>query len=120
MFRAECPKAFRRNYYIGSVGDVNCQVLDRYVAGQIDKHRVVDPQFQQRLESLQYHDPTVALELVRTSNHGRFIYNLHDVLESSDRTFDIRESTLRGMRNAIWARLWSKRRWAAKASGAAG
>jgi hypothetical protein len=38
ILREKNPKAFRRNYFIGSVGEVNSQVLDQYVGKQAGKH----------------------------------------------------------------------------------
>jgi REP element-mobilizing transposase RayT len=110
LIRNQYPSAFRRNYFIGSVGDANCRALDHYIAGQTAKHPMVDAAVQKRLQSLQFHDPAINLEQVRTSSHGCFVYNLQVVVENLDGLNDIRESVLIDSR-AIIIRTAAKKKW---------
>jgi Transposase IS200 like len=54
VIRDKNPKAFRRNYFIGSVGEVNSQVLDQYVGKQGVKHPMADSTVQSRNESVNF------------------------------------------------------------------
>jgi REP element-mobilizing transposase RayT len=110
LLQAQHAIAFRRNYFIGSVGSAHCEVLDRYVAGQTDKHVMVDPRVQERLYSVQFHDAAIDLTHARTSNHGRFIYNLQIVLENVENLHDIREAVLLDSR-AMVIRVAAKKDW---------
>ncbi len=84
LLRERCPRAFRRNYRIETVGTANARSLGRYLDGQTQHHPMVDPQVQKQLEALQFHDPTVDLERVRYSGHGQFIHNLQVVIENTE------------------------------------
>ncbi len=110
LIRTQRSSDFRRNYYIGSVGNANCQVLDQYVAGQTGKHSMADPNVQKRLQSLQFHDAAIDLDQARTSSHGRFIYNLQVVIENTDRLHDVREGVLLDLR-AMIVRTAAKKQW---------
>ena len=59
ILRSQFPSAFRRNYFIGSVGEANSETLSNYVARQTDRHPMVDDRVMAKLESLQFHDPAV-------------------------------------------------------------
>ena len=72
LIRKQQSNAVRRNYYIGSLGDAHCRVLDQYVAGQTAKHSMVDANVQKRLQSLQFRDATVDLAQAQTTSHSRF------------------------------------------------
>ncbi len=76
LLRDRCPRAFRRNYRIESVGTANARSLSKYLDGQTKHHPMADPRVQNRLDGLQFHDPSVDLERVRYSSHGQFIHNL--------------------------------------------
>lgn len=101
LIRSQQPKAFRRNYFIGSVGEANCRVLDGYIARQTSKHRMADPDVQGRLQSLQFHDASVDLGQVVTSNYGQFVYGLQVVVETEAGWNEIRPSVLAGSRGMI-------------------
>ena len=94
LVRSQCPKAFRRNYGMYSVGTAKQDVVDRYVASQLGHHRMADPRVQEKLERFQYHAPDVDLVTPRHSSHGEFIYNLHLVLVNDERWTEIRDSVL--------------------------
>jgi REP element-mobilizing transposase RayT len=46
LIRQTRAKAFRRNYFIASVGNANCQVMARYIGRQATKHPMADPNVQ--------------------------------------------------------------------------
>lgn len=91
LLRDKLPKAFRRNYSIHSVGSANVDAVQQYVASQLDKHPMADPNVQQRLAQFQYFDPGVDLSCVRRSSYGEFVYNLHVVLVHRERAIDVRQ-----------------------------
>ena len=62
------PRAFRRNYRIESVGEVNANALDGYVARQTKRHPMAGPHVQRRLDELQFHEPCVDLSRIRYSS----------------------------------------------------
>ena len=82
MLRSTHPSAFRRNYFIGSVGDANSDTLNSYVAHQIEKHPMADDRITAKLAAIQFHDPKVALDEERVSSHGKFVYSLQVVVEN--------------------------------------
>jgi len=110
VIRDKSPKAFRRNYFIGSVGEVNSRVLDQYIGKQAAKHPMADPTVQSRLEAHQFHDPRVDLSSRRTGNYGQYVHSLQIVLESSGNWHEVREDVLSGARNMI-VRCASKKGW---------
>jgi REP element-mobilizing transposase RayT len=101
LVRDRLPKAFRRNYYIGSVGEANCDVLDQYIARQTSKHPMADPEIQERLERFQFHNPAVDLGAKRTGNYGQFVHSLQIVLRTADGWHEVRESVLAGKQKMI-------------------
>lgn len=97
----ECPDVFRRSYRLTSVGETNGPTLQDYVGRQAQHHRMADARVQQRLESLQFHDPAVDLAELQYSAHGQYLVNLHLVFENRDRLQDIREESLRKTRDMV-------------------
>ncbi len=108
LIRADNPNAFRRNYFIGSVGEANCRVLDKYIAGQTSKHPMADPKVQRRIEALQFHDEAVDLGQTMTGNYGQFVYSLQVVVENEGN--EIRQSVLARSRSVI-IRTAAKKDW---------
>lgn len=101
LLNATHPSMFRRNYRIDTVGDANCEQLDRYVAGQTDKHPMADHRIQDILESLQFHDPKVDLSAVQTSSFGQYVNGLQIVIENEGSWNEVRNHILLGMRQMI-------------------
>lgn len=110
IIRDQIPKAFRRNYFIGSVGESNCAVLDQYVARQTSKHPMADPRVQARFEQLQYHNPTVDLGVKRTGTYGQFVHSLQIVLRTAHGWNEVRESVLTSSQNVV-LRAAGQKRW---------
>jgi len=101
LIREKLPKAFRRNYRIESVGEVNNDVLQAYVARQADRHRMAETRVQKFFESLRFFNPQVDLSKVRYSAHGQFLHSLQIVLENADHLHDVREHSLRAIQDMI-------------------
>jgi len=110
VIRDENPKAFRRNYFIGSVGEVNSQILDQYVGKQAAKHPMADSTVQSRIEALQFQDSLVDLGSRRTGNYGQYVNSLQIVLENSEDWHEVREEVLLASRNMI-LRCAAKKGW---------
>jgi REP element-mobilizing transposase RayT len=108
--RDKIPKAFRRNYFIGSVGEANCELLDQYVGKQSRKHPMADAAVQARIAALQFHDSRVDLSAQRTGTYGKFVHGLQIVLENAEDWHEVRESFLLRSRNMILA-CAAKKRW---------
>jgi REP element-mobilizing transposase RayT len=92
--KVEQPKAFRRNYFIHSIGSVNRAILQTYVADQLGHHPMADPRVESVLQKYQTQNSDVDLSYERTTAHGRFIYNLQVVLVNAGRWREIREDRL--------------------------
>jgi REP element-mobilizing transposase RayT len=110
LLRHQIPQAFRRNYRLESVGEVNNRVLQAYVTGQVQRHPMADSRVAQRLAQLQFHDDRVDLSVLRYSAHGQFIFNLHLVLENAGHLHDVRQEALAGLR-AMLVRACDKKSW---------
>jgi hypothetical protein len=110
LIRSEHPKTFRRNYFIGSVGEANCRVLDAYIAKQTSRHPMADPDVPGRLQSLQFHDGSIDPGQVVTSNYGQFVYWLQVVMETEVGWNEVRPSVLAGSR-AMIIRACAKHDW---------
>lgn len=89
------PKAFARNYFISSVGEANCETLERYVGKQAVRHTMADTEVQSYFENCQFHDNRIDLARPRLSNHGQFLHSLHIVLENDGGRNEIRPDAIR-------------------------
>lgn len=101
LVREQFPSLWRGNYHIGSVGETNNASLQAYVARQVSHHRLADPRATERLDQFQFFDETIDLTPMRASSHGRFVYNLHIVLETKDHLPDLRIDWLQISRDGI-------------------
>jgi len=95
IIRGDVPRAFHRNYSITSLGAGNQKVVEEYVASQLQHHQWSDPRIEKMLEPFQYIDDTVDLGQTRSSNHGKFIFNLHFTAVHQQRYAEIRDDALR-------------------------
>lgn len=101
LFRDAIPQFWRRHYSITSVGDANNDVLQGYVARQVQHHPMADPRTTERLLQAQFHDPTVDLAALRASAHGRFTHSLQVVLENEGHGCDTRQEFLAASRAMV-------------------
>jgi hypothetical protein len=94
LVRADIPQLWRRHYSVTSVGDAKNDVLQNYVARQVQRHLMADSEANDRLRQAKFHDADIDLAALRPSGHGRFTHSLHVVLENVDRLPDTREQWL--------------------------
>jgi REP element-mobilizing transposase RayT len=83
------------------VGDANSEILDQYVARQVQKHLMVDDRVTERLEALQFHDAAIEPAAEQIGNYGKYVYGLHVVVENAGHWNEIREDVLHGVREMI-------------------
>jgi len=95
------PKACRRNYSLDSVGSAKREVVEQYVAGQLDRHPMGDPNVQKRMAKYQITNADIDLSKVRYSSYGRFRYNLHLVMVNRGRDVQIDDDVLSAVRAMI-------------------
>lgn len=101
LLRSEYPRAFYRNYWITSVGDVREEIEDAYVAKQNLRHPMADSRVQKLLRDAQIHDPEVDLSAKRCSGNGQFMHNLHLVLENTQRLIDVRPEHISKLKQGL-------------------
>jgi len=99
--RDERPKALKGNYAIRSVGRVTREVVEKYVASQLDHHKMADPRVQALLERFQICRPDMDLSQPRGTSSGIFWYNLHLVLVHRERWNEVREDVLGAVHDMI-------------------
>ena len=97
------PKAFQRNYFLHSIGAAKREVVEEYVAHQLDHHRMADHKVQAKLSRYQIRNHDVDLSQSINSAHGKYIYNLHLVVVNVGRWVEIRDDILDKIRNMIIA-----------------
>jgi REP element-mobilizing transposase RayT len=103
LVRSEWPKAFRGNYALRSLGKVTREVVESYVAGQVDHHRMADPRVEERLRRCQIVNEDVDLSQPQRTSQGLFWNNLHIVLVHRERWMEVRDEALQGVRQMISA-----------------
>ncbi len=101
LVRQAQPKAFQRNYAFRSIGAVRREVVDRYVAGQIEHHPAADPLFEERLRKLQIQRPEIDLASARRNAYGQYWYAVHIVLTNSGRWRECGERELELVRSTV-------------------
>lgn len=101
LVRGQWPKPFRGNYALRSFGKVTREVVEKYVAGQVDHHPLADPRVDERLRRHQIVNQDVDLSQPQKTTQGLFWHNLHVVLVHRERWMDLRDEVLRGVRDMI-------------------
>lgn len=94
LLQSKIPKAFRRNYWITSVGDARTDVVENYITEQLGHHQMADERVQTMFKNYVEEFPQVDLNDPQSSAHGRYVYNLHLVLQHTDRWSDVNEARL--------------------------
>jgi REP element-mobilizing transposase RayT len=103
LVRSEWPKAFRGNYALRSIGKVTREVVESYVAGQMNHHRMADPRIEERLRRCQIVNEEIDLSEPQRTSQGLFWHNLHIVLVHRERWMEVREEVLQSVRQMIVA-----------------
>lgn len=101
ILRSQHPSAFRRNYFLSSVGDANSETLNGYVGRQVARHPMADDRVSAKLVMLQFHDRTVNLGEEQMGSHGKFVYGLQIVVENALGWNEIHDEVLAGSREMI-------------------
>lgn len=102
VLRPVAPISFRRNFQLLSVGEARREVVESYVANQLQRHRMADQRTQRLLDEFQFSFPEVDLSQPENSAHGQYVYNLHLVFVHQDRGADIRREYLETTRDMIF------------------
>jgi REP element-mobilizing transposase RayT len=101
LVRGQWPKAFRGNYALRSFGKMTRQIVERYVEGQVDHHRMAEARVEERLRRYQIVDNDIDFSVPQRTSQDLFWHNLHIVLVHRERWMDIREETLCGVQQMI-------------------
>ena len=83
--RKQCPRAFKGNFSIKSVGDIKSADLEAYLDSQLTRHATADAQALALLEQYQIDNASDDLDAPRMSSHGEIMHNLHLVLVNDGR-----------------------------------
>lgn len=103
LIRDQVPSAFRRNYYISSVGDAKSVVLDRYVEDQTERHPMAAPNVQSRIDGMQFCDASIDLSKPMIGTYGQYLNSLQIVFENAEGWHDVSEDRLGRLRQVILA-----------------
>jgi len=79
------PIKFSRKLAVRSIGHNTREVVEAYIRKQLDREKLADPRYEDRLRSLAINDPSVDLSRPAETRSGRYWYNLHLVLVVADR-----------------------------------
>lgn len=104
LVRETAPKAFRRNFLLAAVGNAKLAVVEKYVASQLNHHRMADERVQTALQRFQLEFPEIDLSQRQTTAHGAYLYNMynmHLVLVHAERWNEVREETLSCTRDMV-------------------
>ena len=101
LIRDTCPRAFQRHFALRSFGRVERQVVERYVASQLDHHVMAAEHVQQRFHTYQIQQPDVDLSKPQYSAHGPYWCNLHLVLAHQHRWNLVDDTVLRRIHDKI-------------------
>jgi REP element-mobilizing transposase RayT len=101
--RQRWPKALRGNYALRSFGNVTREVVERYVASQVEHHPMADARVTERLRRCQIVQEEVDLAQPQRTSQGLFWHNLHLVLVHRERWREVREEVLLAVRDRILA-----------------
>ncbi|WP_397568393.1 hypothetical protein [Schlesneria sp. T3-172] len=101
LLRETTPKAFRRKFLLAAIGNAKREVVEAYVASQLDHHRMADDRVQNALQQFQLAFPEVDLSQRQTTAHGAYLYSMHLVLVHSGRWNEVRDEALAGTRDMV-------------------
>ena len=101
ILRGDRPKAFRRNYSICSLGPARGDVVQRYIAGQVEHHPMGDKTVETDLRDLQIDGDAADLSKPRRTAHGEFVHNLHLVFVHDQRWMEIRHDVLEAVKEMV-------------------
>ncbi len=91
---------WRRNFRLSTVGDANAETVDRYIANQLEHHKMASTAGHSILADAAWRDPNVDVSKPITSSHGQYILGLHGVLVHTERWRNTSPSFVDRTRNA--------------------
>lgn len=95
------PASFSRKVSLRSLGENTADIVRSYLALQTSRSSLADPQYRQLLEHASFENADVDLSEPVATRSGRYWYNLHLVLVTSDRFRIGREDFLPRIQPAI-------------------
>jgi REP element-mobilizing transposase RayT len=96
--RLGAPLDFQRNLSVRSIGDARRDAVEQYIHDQVPNEEFADERFREILTAFTVVDPAVDLSVPTQSNSGRYWYNLHLVLVTSERYRMSQPATLQTIR----------------------
>jgi REP element-mobilizing transposase RayT len=103
LLQGDCPKAFRRNYGVRSLGSATREAVEAYVRSQVKHLPMADLAVQEMFRHLQIDNPNVDLSTPRHNSYAVYGYNLHVCFVNDGRCMEIRRGPLERMRDMIIA-----------------
>ncbi|MEZ6031921.1 MAG: transposase [Planctomycetaceae bacterium] len=101
VLRPLAAVGFRRNFRLTSVGEVSVQVVENYVAQQLEHHPLASHRDPQLLERFLLTFDNVDLTEPQNSSHGQYVLALHIVLVHGSRWRTAEPAFLEKTRDAI-------------------
>jgi len=101
LIQDACPRAFQKNFALRSYGSVERQIVERYVATQLNHHIMAAGHIQERFEKYQIYRPSVDLSHPRYSHQGLYWCNLHLVFVHQQRWNVVNETVLQRVHDTI-------------------
>jgi len=101
LLKSAHPDAFRRNFSLTTVGEAKSDVVENYVASQLNRQSLIDGRSRELLEKFQLQFPEARLDEPAFTAHGRYLYNLHVLLVHDGRWQEIREERLVKSRDMV-------------------
>ncbi|MFO0087757.1 MAG: hypothetical protein ACK52L_17970 [Pirellula sp.] len=99
--KSYASKALRSHYAIRSFGTQEREIVENYIQGQTNHHRMATTKAQSIFEALRYQDDSIDLARERTTSHGTYWYNLHVVLVHAERWCDVKQSRLERVQQVL-------------------
>jgi REP element-mobilizing transposase RayT len=110
--RRGTPIAFSRKLAVRSLGDPNRTEVEAYIRNQVANEDLGDERFRQMLRSFTVVNQEVHLSAATQTNSGRYWYNLHLVLVTSERYRIGELATLEKIRDTVF-RICTRKGYAA-------
>ncbi len=99
--KAGTPIDFSRKLAVRSLGDPTRTQVESYIRNQVPNESLADERFRELLAAFTVIDPAVDLSVPTESNSGRYWYNLHLVLVTSERYRTSEATTLGKIRDTV-------------------
>lgn len=95
----DIPVDFSRKVTMTSIGETRSDIVNRYIQNQVKNSDYADPKYRNLLQSFTEQIEGVDLSEPEQTNSGRYWYNLHLVLVTSNRYRMKKEDSFRKTRN---------------------